>query len=349
MTPRFVHSFLPVASWPGIKSLAWQGDALIDWLQSTRIYHLDGSVDDGVRRYAYSFDAVATSPSGNYTILYERLGTRAIVLRDFEVIREISRSYYQADAFDYPIGLFRLADGREAIAHAPDIYNRIEIDLLETGERLTARPPNAPDPIDYFPSGLVADPAGEWLMSTGWVWHPAYAAAFYPLPAALGDPSILDANHFNWDQTETTAGAWLGRDRVALASDPEADCYVEEDQTQPDTIPYPGRIGIYRPSSREWESDAMVGEPIGQLLQVDELHVLALHDHPKLIHVPSGEIVERWHDIPSGPWAGCITHHLGELPPTAWDPEGRRLAVASAEGIHLLTLDRLAAVPVPLR
>lgn len=338
MTPRFDYSALAVPEWPGAKSLAWTDDALIDWIQSARVYGLDGSLGGGGIHYGYRFDAVATSPSGTFVVLYERLGTKGIVLRDGRVIREIARSYYQADAFDFPICLFRLADGREAIAHAPDDYNRIEIDLLESGTRLTARPSDAPEPVDYFPSALAANPTGKWLMSAGWVWHPSNQVAIFSIVDALSDPAELDADRMVEGRAEITSGCWIDGDRAVLASEPEADCYLDDDETQPNTIPYPGKIGIYRPATGEWDGQAVIDEPIGQLLAVDDEHVLALRDHPKLIHVRSGKIVDRWPDIASGPWAGCITHHLDDLPPVAWDPKGRRLAVAAPGVIHILTL-----------
>jgi len=69
---------------------------------------------------------------------------------------------------------------------------------------------------------------------------------------------------------------------------------------------------------------------------VDAEHVLALFEHPKLIHAPSGQVVERWPQISSGAWAGPISFQLKDEPVIAWDATGKRLAVASDDKIQLL-------------
>lgn len=327
--PSFRRLQLPAA---GIASLAWDGDHLVDWLNTCNAYGLDGSVVEGRVRYGYRFDAVASLDG--YTVLYERRGTKGLVIHGDRVLREIDRSYYQANAYDYPITLFRLADGCAALAHCPTDYNRLDIDLLETGERLTAREKGEAD--DVFHSGLAVDPSGAWLMSAGWVWHPAYVVGFHHVADVLRDPMGLDR-----DEGEVSGGAeiafaaFLDADRVVLASAPDAELFYAEDD--PDLKLPPGAIGVYRPATKTWDSLAKFAEPAGRLLAVDAEHVLALFEHPKLIHVPTGKIVERWPDIRSGSWAGCILGPEKE-PPIAWDPLGKRLAVASENAIDVLVL-----------
>ncbi len=119
-----------------VKSLCWQGDRLIDWAGGGIAYDLEGKVYGSIVRYAYRFDAAVVSPSGEYAVIYERLGTKGLVLKQGKPIREINRSFYHADAYEYPIVLFKLPDGREVIAHCPDHYNQLEIEELENGKRL---------------------------------------------------------------------------------------------------------------------------------------------------------------------------------------------------------------------
>src|SRR5690349_4418590 len=90
----------------GVKSLRWQDDFLIDWVAGGIIYHLDGKVQPRRVNYAYRFDAAVTSPSGRFAVIYEKLGTKAIVLDKGKVIREINRSFYYANAYEYPMVLF---------------------------------------------------------------------------------------------------------------------------------------------------------------------------------------------------------------------------------------------------
>jgi len=337
VSPVFVASERPVShtEWSP-QSLVWEGEDLVDWLAGANRYHLDGRFSSGGVSYRYRFDAVATLPGSPYTVLYERLGTKGLVLHGLAPIREIGRSFYHADVYDHPLTMFRLADGREAIAYAPDAYNRLEIELLATGERLTTRPDGSPEPKDFFHSGLEVAPGGTWLMSAGWIWHPFYSVNFYPLEAALRAPRLLDQDSRVADPIDIASAVFLDGERAVLASTPEAD-------GDPDAAFGPGMIGIYRPATRSWESKAVLGEIPGRLLVVDSTHVLSLYEHPKLIHVPSGRIVERWPHIASGTWDGCIGQDR-QLPPMAWDPVRRRLAVAMGDAIWILAPSTPASV-----
>ena len=66
--------------------LCWSPDGSV-------MYHTDsptGRID------AYRFDAACVSPSGGYAVIYERLGTKGLLLRDGVIVREIDRSFYHA-------------------------------------------------------------------------------------------------------------------------------------------------------------------------------------------------------------------------------------------------------------
>lgn len=334
--PSFLYQELPVA---GVRSLTWKGDGLVDWLRGVETYGLDGSRAAARVHYAYRFDAVVQSPSGDYTVLYERLGTKGIVLRGDQFVREINRSFYHAHAYDYPIALFCLAGGRDALAHCPNHYNQLEIELIETGQRLTPRvEEDGSKPADVFHSGLAVSPDGAWLMSAGWVWHPFLEVSFYPVEAVLAEPSRLDkADGWVAGCAEIASAAFLDAERAVLASSPDAEHFFAAED-DPDMQLRPGMIGVYRPATRSWESRVPFGEPTGKLLGVDGDHALALFEHPKLIHLPTGEVVGRWPEIQSGSWNGCISGQLTDQPPMAWDPGRKRLAIATSDVIHVLTL-----------
>jgi len=81
-----------------IKSLVWSGDALVDWVSGGVTYSLDGTTTNPCVSYSYRFDAAVVSPSRKYAALYERLGTKAIVVGPGRLdIREIDRSFYHAN------------------------------------------------------------------------------------------------------------------------------------------------------------------------------------------------------------------------------------------------------------
>lgn len=330
--PSFHHLELSIA---GIQSLAWQGDELVDWIGSADRYGLDGSKTSGHVSYGYRFDRVAQSPCGSYAVLYERRGTKGIVLCDGAFVREIDRSFNLANAFDYPIVLFDLPDGQPAVAHCPQDHARLEIELLETGSRLTASATR--ELADIFHSGLAVSPNGKMLMSAGWVWHPAYVVSLYGVAGVLDDPSLLDSLDATLPtEAEPASAAFLDDDRVALTANPNAENFGDEGD--PDLIPHPGTLSVYRISTKTWESSVPYSETAGMLHAVDKEHVLALHQHPKLVHLPTGKVVERWPQIATGTWAGCIDVSGHNVPPLAWDAVNKRLAVGTATQIHVLSL-----------
>ena len=112
-----------------VKSLCWLDRRLVDWVGGGRVYSLDA----GVQRtkhgdFAYRFDSALISPSCRFAVIYERLGTKGVLLEHGQIVREINRPYYYAHAYEYPVAFVRLGDGRELLAHCPDRYHRIDME-----------------------------------------------------------------------------------------------------------------------------------------------------------------------------------------------------------------------------
>ncbi len=127
----------------------------------------------------FKCDGVVTTFDGKYIILYKKLGTKGIILKDNRVLREINRSYYCAGSYEYPITTFQF-NGKTIIAHCPDEYNKIEFEDIETGERLTELETREPD--DYFHSRFKINTSGKFLISSGWYWHPYGSLEIYDIP-----------------------------------------------------------------------------------------------------------------------------------------------------------------------
>jgi hypothetical protein len=140
----------------GIRSLCWRGEELVDWVGGCRAFALDGRERPSSVHYAYRFDAATASPDGRYAVIYEQLGTKGLLLHDGKCIREINRSYYHADAYEYPVALFRDPGGRLLLAHCPEDYCRIDLEEAETGRLLTASAGRKLE--DFFHSRLTASP-----------------------------------------------------------------------------------------------------------------------------------------------------------------------------------------------
>jgi hypothetical protein len=181
---RFV---IPLAS--PVRSLCWDGDELVDWVSGGVRYSLSGVETRAKVYFPYRFDRAVSSPDGQWAILYEVLGTKALITARERQVRELNRSYYFANAYEYPITVFRLPDGTMALAHCPDEYNKIEIEELVTGRRLTAR---TCKPQDVFHSRLQISPGGTYLLSAGWVWGSADIIQVFNVRQVLKDPEHLD-------------------------------------------------------------------------------------------------------------------------------------------------------------
>jgi hypothetical protein len=327
------------------RSLCFHGDTLVDWVGGARVFTFDG-VDHGRRvNFTYRFDAAASSPDGRYAVIYERLGTKALLLeRGTKLLRELNRSYYCAGGYEYPVHLFRLPDGRDVLAHCPDEYNRIEIDEVATGRRLTSSAERKPD--DFFHSRLASNPSGTRLLSAGWFWHPWDAVVYFDVAAALSEPAHLDSlsTHapaaFNVELAEESSACWLSDDRVAVGSsaegeDPEA---AAEYAGAPRLAPL--GVAVFDVPSRRYVQSFKLGRSPGTMMRVDETRVVSFHRHPKLISLVTGEVLREWEGLETGTQTSSICRDVSpSIRPLALDPERRRFAVASEDAIHVVTVD----------
>jgi hypothetical protein len=154
-----------------LSTLTWTNDCLIDWANSGRQYFANGQVKElGSYYFAFSFDSAITSEDGIYSVIYKKLGTKGLLLKKGQILREINRSYYQAEVYEYPIAFAKLKEGRNILIHCPEDYCRLDFDEVETGNRLTNHIDRKPS--DFFHSRLEVSPDNRKLLSKGWAWHP---------------------------------------------------------------------------------------------------------------------------------------------------------------------------------
>ncbi len=324
-----------------VHSLCWRGDTLVDWLLRGSTYALDGTHVQTFRHCAYRFDAATMSPSGAFAAVYERAGTKALLLDHAgETVRELNRSYYQAHVYEYPIALFQLPDGREVLAHCPDAYNRIEIEDAATGERLTAS--DSREPQDMFYSRLAVDPSGRYLLSAGWVWTPWDTIRVYAIDAVLRDPRLLDAPGLEPRTAAEISGA-LFADADTLISATSEETFADEDdpeeERQQDPLAYidPYGLAVYDLQQQVLRSLVRCAEPIGTAMWLGPRHIVSFYQHPKLIDITSGDIIQRWEALPTGAQTSSILRDL-PIPPLALDPANRRFAVAVEREIVVIQL-----------
>jgi hypothetical protein len=324
--------FLPTPTPP--RSLCWQGEGLTDWTAGGTHYALDGTVRDSHVAFRYRFDSAVSTPDGRYAVLYEGLGTKGLLLREGRVLRELNRSYYHADVYDYPVALVTLPSGRTLLAHCPDEYCRLELEDAETGERLTRRQSDSPD---LFHSRLQFSPEGRYLVSAGWVWHPLDVVQVFDVARALEAPETLDDAYpgpFALGElgTELCTATFGAPGQLVFTG------YDVEDAAFPQKAePGAGSLCVYALSERRFLSIAPMEEAVGTMMAVGDC-VVGFNEYPKLFELATGRVVARWPELSTGLRTSSIRHHLPAPPPLALDPERRRFAVGTEKGIEVVQL-----------
>ncbi|MFL5351468.1 hypothetical protein [Archangium sp.] len=298
----------------------------MDWISGGNRHGLDGSVVEPPVRYGYRFDSAVMSRDGRYAVIYERLGTKGLVVKEGMVEREINRSCYHADAYEYPVALVTLPSGRTLLAHCPDEYCRLELEDVETGERLTRRKSESPD---IFHSRLQFSRDGRYLLSAGWLWHPVDVAYVFDVARALEHPESLDQ-----PQGLAPGDSFV---EVQSAAFGEKDTLVarfwglEGSETEEE-----GGLGVYSLTERRFLSVVQPGCPMGTMMVMDG-YVVGFYEHPRLIELATGRVVEQWPELSTGKQASSIIRHLPRLPPFALDPARCRFAVGTEKGIEVVS------------
>ncbi|MEV7117065.1 hypothetical protein [Kitasatospora griseola] len=326
---------MAVRMWPvagRVRSLWWDGEELVDLVAGGRRWGADGQVRETSVAWAFTFDQVVTSPSGQFAVVYAERGTKALVVQvdGPKVLRELNRSYYHAEDFDHPVAIGRLPDGREVLAHCPEEYNRLQVEDLVTGDRLTQ---GERGDEDVFHSRLAVSPDGRHLLSAGWVWHPDGVARVYELAAAFADPATLDTDSLFAPHAEVNAeigaACWLDGDRLAVASTDEGG----SDESRFGTM----QLGVWSVGERRWLHRNPVDHLTGTLLPRGS-QVISLNGHPRLLDTTTGQVVAEWPEVTVPEKTRCYGAEPVPTPTAALSPDGARLAVAQEGGIAVIDL-----------
>jgi hypothetical protein len=342
MTPFRQYSF-PAT---GVRSLCWCGDELVDWVGGGRRLALDGTDRRASVNYAYRFDAATASHDGRFAVIYERLGTKGLLLKDGEVLRQIDRSFYHANAYEYPVALFHEPGGRLLLAHCPRSYCSIELEEAETGRPLTASAER--EPADFFHSRLAASPHGKRLLSAGWAWHPWSIVKHFDVARALADPHHLDrgvrmspySGHVCL--AEEASACWLDDDRIVVGASGEPEDPEEVREAGDEARLRSCGLAVYDLAGGRCLRTFQLPEEPGTILPVGRHHVLSLYRHPKLIDLSGAQVVHAWTELASGLQNSSIIWGLkddAKPPPMAFDPVSGRFAMVDRIRIAVIEFD----------
>lgn len=316
-----------------VQSLVWANGTLLDPIACSALN--DDKWERGGRSYAGIFDAAIVSPSGRYSVIFTRLGTKAIVLKDGEFVREINRSYYKSEAYEYPVTIAQMLGGREVLIHCPDEYNVLQAEDIETGEVIQRG--FHPKPIDFFHSCLCASPDQRFLISAGWVWHPfCTIELFERQPDGQYMPAQIWGDHrFLPTDQEVGIAQFLDSDTLCIATtDGES---LDPDHDDPAGIG-PNAIALWSIGSNSLVATVSCGMPVGDLMPINRRYVVSFHSHPRLWDLQEKRLVHEWPHISSGTRSFSIIWHA-ELKHVAKDPANRRFAVAGDDSITIVSLD----------
>jgi hypothetical protein len=121
----------------GLKTLDWFEGKVVDWNSAGTQYSVDGEKKQ-LQKYHFRFtcDSSISSDDGEYVLIYQKLGTKGLLLKNGELIREINRSYYHSSVYEFPAAFLTYKE-RVYLVHCPNEYCQLDIEDVETGEIIT--------------------------------------------------------------------------------------------------------------------------------------------------------------------------------------------------------------------
>ncbi|SEO45878.1 hypothetical protein SAMN05192574_108159 [Mucilaginibacter gossypiicola] len=311
-----------------LKTISWLNDSLIDWADAAREYTMDGrQIQHSQRSYIYSFNGAITSESGEYAFIYQKLGTKGLLLKNGELLREINRSYYCADVYEYP-ATFITIEGITYLVHCPSEYCRLDFENAETGEIITDV--SGRNPSDFFHSRLEVSPSGKYLMSKGWHWHPCDHIEVFKIKDCINNPVLLDNSAlFPKVTAEVCTASFINDTKVLIGSSDEIFnngwTYFPEKH-----------IAIWDLTTNQISVPVKVGAEFGNLFSINGELAWDTFKFPKIININTGEVLEKAESVNSGGQRSSIVNKE-ELAQIVFNSQTKQLAIANGESIEILT------------
>ncbi len=308
-------------------TISWLKNEIVDWQSAGDLYSVEGKMDKRVGRYhfAFSFDVAITSKDGQYAFLYKKLGTKGILLKDGELLREINRSYYHAETYEYPACFLTLENGKTYLVHCPLNYCRLDFEDVETGEIMTNDATRKPD--DFFHSRLEISPNNKYLLSKGWVWHPVECVSVFDIEKSFEDPTQLDKPYITPNVNfDINTASFIHDDLILLGASNGSEPFDEEDTVSLNK----GQIGLWDLTTNTINIVNIKGE-FGNLYAIDDNFAWDLYKFPKLINLKTGDIIDKIETINSGLQASSIIHHLDFVSQICFNRDINTIAILSKE------------------
>lgn len=316
-----------------VKTISWRGKDLVDWATGTKI-HGEGEWPSQQIHYAYNFDTAITSEDGQYALIFTKQGTKGLLLKNGKMLREINRSYYQAEVYEYPAAFFVAANGRTYLAHCPEAYCQLDFEDVETGEVITHV--EGREPQDYFYSRLEVSADNKWLISKGWVWHPWDMVVAFNIEACLQNPLLLDKVTKTPDvNAEVGVAGFISNHEVLIGAIGDGELMDEEAENA--EALQPGQLVVWNLETDELSAPVTVKGIFGNIFPIDDTYTWDLAGCPRIINYRTGEVTDQLDELLVNPQVSSIIHHI-EAPQISYSREQKAVAVVTKDRkVGLLT------------
>jgi hypothetical protein len=311
-----------------ITTICWFDGTIIDWVDAGRQYSMDGTnAKRFTDSYFYTFDGAITSANGEYAFIYQKLGTKGLLLKNGDLLREINRSYYCANVYEYPAAFITVNDITYLI-HCPIRYCQIDFENVETGEIITNIPGRDTD--GFFHSRLEVSLSGKFLMSKGWFWHPLDGVFIFDIDACLSNPLLLDDPKLRHNSsTEICTASFISDCKVLIGSSDEV--IDDEDEYFPRN-----HIAVWDIGTDTISTPVKVDVEFGNLFAINEELAWDTFKYPKIMNINTGEVVDKAEYFNSGKQRSSIVSREN-LVQMVFDPQTKQLAIVGNETIEVFT------------
>ena len=304
-----------------IETIDWLGGNIVDWVCGGQLYSAEGENSQiATYHYNFNFNGCITSQHREYVFVYERLGTKGLLLKNGELLREVNRSYYHANDYEYPAA-FITRDNKTYLIHCPQSYCQIDFEDVETGELVTNISERRPS--DVFHSRLSISPDGKYLMVCGWLLHPLDIVELFNVEECLKNPLLLDKSLLCPEfGTEISSASFIDNDRVLIASSDEEPF---DDEVLP-ILPQK-HIAIWNFKTNELSEPVQVNAEIGNLFAINDKQAWDTFKFPKLINLETGEVQIKFEEVFSGLQCSSIYYDIEKNPQICFDKNSGKIAI----------------------
>jgi len=317
-----------------LSTISWFDNTIVDWGSAGKQYFIDGQIKELYKEHhTLNFDGSINSVDGKYAFVYQKQGTKGLLLKEGELLREINRTYYCANVYEYPAAFVTVND-ITYLVHCPIKYCQLDFENVETGEIVTNIPGR--NAGDVFYSRLEISSDNKFLMSKGWWWHPWDVVDVFNTDECLKDPLLLDRSVLCPDtNAEICTASFIDNTRILIGS--SAEIFDDEADISLSNLP-PKHIAIWDLETNQISKPVKVTGEFGNLFAINENRAWDMFLFPKIINIHTGEIIDKDETIDSGKQNSSIIHHHNDkLPQIVFSQKTKQIAITNDKKIEILT------------